>query len=363
MAEKMRTFRRLLVPGFVFQSIVIGGGYGTGAEIMEYFQKYGFAGGLLGIGVTLVIWSTLCAITFEFSRVFRVYTYQGMMSLLLRRGAVFFEISYLAMLLMVLGAVTASAGAMPQQLLGVSPIYGYLLLAICTVFLSVKGTAAIEKALSLWSYVLYAVYLLLMALCLCRFGGAFAAQLQVPEINHGWAASGAKYAFYNMGCVPLLLYTLRDCQSRREAVLSGLLGGVIGAVPAALLLVVLAGVPGTLGADIPVTVVFDALDTPWLYWLFEIVLFGTLIETSTGYIKALDDRICDTMIRRGSAVPPMLHAALAIGLCIAGYGVAQLGLSNIIAKGYSAMNVAFFLTYALPMATRGVWMIRKKAHV
>lgn len=363
MADKFRAFRRLLIPGFVFQSIVIGGGYGTGAEIMEYFQKYGFAGGLLGVGVTLVIWSTLCAITFEFSRVFRVYTYQGMMHLLLRRGAVLFEISYLAMLLMVLGTVTASAGAMSQQLLGVSPIYGCLLLAICTVLLSIKGTAAIEKVLSLWSYILYAVYLLFMALCLCRFGESLTAQLQRPEIVSGWAISGARYAFYNMGCVPLLLYTLRDCQSRREAVLSGLLGGVIGAVPAALLLVVLAGVPGTLGAEIPVSVVFEALDTPWLYWLFELVLFGTLIETSTGYIKALDDRLCETILRQKPTVPQGFHAVLAIGLCFGGYGVAQLGLSNIIAKGYGAMNTAFFLSYALPMSTRGAWMIQKHVRI
>jgi len=357
MAEKLRTLRRLLIPGFVFQSIVIGGGYGTGAEIMEYFQKNGFVGGLLGIGVTLLLWSALCAITFEFSRVFRVYTYQGMMHLLLRRGAVFFEISYLAMLLMVLGAVTASAGATAQQLLDVRPEYGYLLLAACTVLLSVKGTAAIEKALSAWSYVLYAVYLLFMVLCLYRFGDAIAAQLQLPEIGRGWAVSGAKYAFYNIGCVPLLLYTLRDCQNRRDAILSGLLSGVIGAVLAALLLVVLSGVEGTLGAEVPVAVVFEALDLPWLYWTFEIVLFGTLIETGTGYIKALDDRICE----RRASVPPLFHAALAIALCAAGYGVAQMGLSRIIAKGYSAMNWAFLLTYALPMTTRGVWMIRNKS--
>lgn len=362
MIEKFRKFRRFLVPGFVFQSIVIGGGYGTGAEIMEYFQKYGFAGGLLGIGTTLLLWAGLCSITFEFSRTFRVYTYHRMMRLLLRRGAVFFEISYLAMLLMVLGAVTASAGAMSQQLLGIRPEVGCLLLAACTVLLSVKGTAAIERALSLWSYALYAVYILFMAMCLCRFGDAIAAQLHTPEIHRGWAASGAKYAFYNMGCVPLLLYTLRDCQSRREAVISGLLSGVIGAVPAALLLVVLAGVEGTLGAEIPVTVVFDALEAPWLYWLFEIVLFGTLIETGTGYIKALDDRICETMVQRKSTIPPNFHALLAIALCVAGYAVAQLGLSSIIAKGYSAMNVAFFLTYALPMATQGVWLIRKQTH-
>ena len=32
-----RSWTRYLVPGFIFQSVVIGGGYGTGAEIAQYF--------------------------------------------------------------------------------------------------------------------------------------------------------------------------------------------------------------------------------------------------------------------------------------------------------------------------------------
>ena len=41
-------FRKYLLPGFVFQSIVIGGGYGTGRELVEFFLKFGPLGGLLG---------------------------------------------------------------------------------------------------------------------------------------------------------------------------------------------------------------------------------------------------------------------------------------------------------------------------
>ena len=40
-------FKKYLLPGFVFQSVVIAGGYGTGREIVEYFLSYGPLGGLL----------------------------------------------------------------------------------------------------------------------------------------------------------------------------------------------------------------------------------------------------------------------------------------------------------------------------
>ena len=43
-------FRKYLLPGFVFQSIVIGGGYGTGRELVEYFLQFGPLGRAAGDG-------------------------------------------------------------------------------------------------------------------------------------------------------------------------------------------------------------------------------------------------------------------------------------------------------------------------
>ena len=42
-----KRWTRYLTPGLVFQSVLIGGGYGTGAEIARYFGRHGLLGGLL----------------------------------------------------------------------------------------------------------------------------------------------------------------------------------------------------------------------------------------------------------------------------------------------------------------------------
>ena len=49
--NKRRRWGRILTPGLVFQSVLVGGGYGTGAEIARYFGSHGLLGGLLGLGV------------------------------------------------------------------------------------------------------------------------------------------------------------------------------------------------------------------------------------------------------------------------------------------------------------------------
>ena len=33
----MALFNKYLLPGFIFQSLIIGGGYGTGRELVEFF--------------------------------------------------------------------------------------------------------------------------------------------------------------------------------------------------------------------------------------------------------------------------------------------------------------------------------------
>ena len=42
-------YQKYLLPGLVFQGIVIGGGYATGRELAEFFMPHGFLGGLLSM--------------------------------------------------------------------------------------------------------------------------------------------------------------------------------------------------------------------------------------------------------------------------------------------------------------------------
>lgn len=357
---KKKSWMRWLIPGFIFQSVVIGGGYGTGAEIQQYFLTQGFVGGILGAIVTLVIWSLLCAITFEFSRTFKTFDYQSMMSKLLGKGAILYEICYIVLLLIVLGVINATAKSMFADLTGLSGWIGTIILSLGIIALIIAGTDAIEKALSYWSYALYVVYIIFMIMCFTKFGSNIADQWSAHEVSSSWFVMGAKYSFYNLGIVPALLYTMRDVDTRKEAVSEGLIAGAIGVIPAILLLVCEAGcMPATLTAEVPVTAIFAALQSKPLYIAFEIVLFGTLIETGTGFIKAVDDRIELTVEKKGGQKPAWIRPAIAIVSVVIGVCVAEFGLTGLIAQGYGTICWGFFLFFVVPMVTIGVYKIAK----
>ncbi len=358
--DSKNKFLRYLIPGFIFQSIVIGGGYGTGAEIAQFFGVNGLVGGLMGMVVTLVVWSVLCAITFEFVRVFETYDYNSMMGKLLGKAGIVYEICYVVLLLIVLGVINATAGNMLKSLTGLSPWIGIIVLSLGIIALVLKGTKAIEDVLSFWSYVLYAVYILFMVIVFTKFGSSITAEFAKAEIGSGWFLDGLKYSFYNLGIVPALLYTVHGAKSRKEVVISGMLAGAIGIIPAALLMLTMAAdLPAVMAATVPVTVIFTKLDMKWLYVIFEIVLFGTLIETGTGFIKAVDDRIEMAMEKQGKTVPGWVRPTITISLVIVGICVSSFGLIGLIAKGYGTICWGFLVVYVLPMLTIGVYKISK----
>lgn len=75
-------FRVFVIPSSVFLSVVFGGSYGTGREVMEFISRHGPIGGLLSIAAVVVTYSALLFITFELARLFRRYEYRAFFEVL-----------------------------------------------------------------------------------------------------------------------------------------------------------------------------------------------------------------------------------------------------------------------------------------
>ncbi|MCJ7682549.1 MAG: hypothetical protein MUP70_17605, partial [Candidatus Aminicenantes bacterium] len=145
-------FQKYLLPGFVFQSVIIAGGYGTGRELIEYFLNYGPIGGLLGmLLVTTVMWSVVLAVCFEFARVFKAYDYRTFFKTLLGPFWTLFELLYVIFLLIVLAVIGSAAGVILRDNFGIPYIAGVLIMFAAVGFLTFKGSSLIENVLSVWS--------------------------------------------------------------------------------------------------------------------------------------------------------------------------------------------------------------------
>ncbi|MEM8907563.1 MAG: hypothetical protein AAGD05_06935, partial [Bacteroidota bacterium] len=133
-------YRKYLMPGLVFQSIVIGGGYGTGREMVEFFMTKGPLAGYGGMLVAMLIWSGVMAIGFELARRERLFDYRSMLQSLLGRAWIVFEVIFVATMILVLAVMGAASGDLLQQILGGPAWWGIVLMGGLIGLLVFKGS-------------------------------------------------------------------------------------------------------------------------------------------------------------------------------------------------------------------------------
>ena len=357
----MNALRRYLLPGFVFQSVVIAGGYGTGRELAEFFLSRGPLGGLLAMALATAIWSAVCIVSYEFARVFRAYEYRSFFQRLLGRGWVAFEVLYVALMMIVLAVIAAAAGSITEETFGLPYLSGVVGILALVGFLVFGGNRAIERAFAGWSGVLYVVYFVFFVMCARNFGPAILAALSGGGMEGSWILGGLEYAGYNLGVLPAVLITIRHHRNRRDTFISGLLTGPIAMIPALLFFCAIAGeYPGILAAPVPVNHMLELLGSRTFQIVFQVMLFGTLVETGAGLIHAVNERIARTFAERDRTLPAQTRAAAALGLLGVGAAIAQFGLTDLIAKGYGMITYGYLAVFVLPVLTRGIVLIRHR---
>ena len=68
-------FHTLVLPAIIAQSMIIGGGYATGREVVEYAGRFG-NWGWLSVAIITVCFAVVMALSFELARLAGAYDYK-----------------------------------------------------------------------------------------------------------------------------------------------------------------------------------------------------------------------------------------------------------------------------------------------
>ncbi|MGR8921698.1 MAG: hypothetical protein ACU85V_18945 [Gammaproteobacteria bacterium] len=347
-------YRTYIVPAAVFQGVIVGGGYGTGREIVEYVSRHGAGGGLLACLIVAFGFALVLGVSFAFAVRFAAHDYRHFLKRLLGRAWVVYELLLVVLLVIVVAVVASAAGAAAHAGFGMpAPVTTSAVLVIVVV-LNFFGRALVEQALVLWSGVLtVALAAFLLAAFLAPAGEATA-----PASGSAAAAalSGAQFAVYNSALIPVLLYCVADVRTTAVAWRAGVLAGLAGALPALLLHLVFmrAGV-ALVDEPVPTLRILYLLELNAAAGIYFCVLFGTIVLTAAGVLQGVNERLDGW--RDDAALPPWpraAHAAVAGGIVIASVLLARFGIVDLVARGYGALSWAFFGVFTLPLLTVGL---------
>jgi uncharacterized membrane protein YkvI len=355
-------FRTYLMPGFIFQSIVVGGGYGTGRELVQFFMIEGPLGGLMGMMVSMLIWSLVLAISFELARIGKSYNYRTFIKSLLGRGWPVYEIVYGIGLILVISVLGSASGKLINSMLGIPEIAGIIIMIILVGLLAFFGTSLIEKVLSFWSIGLYLAFFILIITCVWVFGNQIKENIKIYHEGSNWLMGGIKYSAYNIGIMPAMIYVVRHFNTRKEALISGTLAGALTMIPGFFIYVaMLSSYPEILSESIPINYLLGTLGLPAFMLVFQIILFGTFIETGVGLIHGFNERVAGVYKEKDKEMPRMLRAGIAITVLVISIFIADaVGIVALIAKGYGALTWGYMLAFVIPVLTIGAYEIWQK---
>jgi uncharacterized membrane protein YkvI len=357
-----RIVQAFVIPAAVFQSVIVAGGYGTGREVVEFLSRFGPTGGLLATGTVALCFGIILSVTFEFARSFQAYDYRRFFKHLLGPGWIAYELLFAVALVLILAVVSSAAGTILRDSFDVPLMIGVAVTLGAVVVFNYFGRNLVEGSLTVWAVVLTTVLIAYCILVFMNEGATIRNNFSAGGIERGWLMSGLQFSLYNSAIVPVILYCARGIQERSEALVGGFLAGFMGAFPGLGCHVpFMAGYPEILDAEVPSYWLITRLGIPGLLVIFLIVLFVTIIQTGVGVLQGLNERL-DTWFTetRGRSLDPWIHALVAGGVLAASLVLANVGIVNLVAKGYGTIAWGFMLVYSIPVLTVGVLKIRRR---
>jgi len=359
-----------LPPAIILQSVLIGGGYASGREVVQYGARFGSAG-LLAV-VAIFIGSTVMAIlVFELSRLFGTYDYKSYMQTIIWKGWPLFDVLFVVMATIVIAVMASAAGSIMEDTVGIPYMVGIVGIILVVGALTYFGASVIERFKTAGTASLYVAYVVFGVLVLSAVWGDVVSVFSAADTSYVDDASqgavlqsGILYVGYNLAIFPAVFFALHRQETRKETVLSGLLAGTMMTLPFLLTYLCLLGFypsESVMGAEVPWLPMLRSVGGPALIAFYGIVIGWTLVETAVGAIHAIIDRIDADLERidvgrfaEVDGLTRLQSGALGVGILGTATLLSQFGIIALVAQGYTIMAYFFIALFAIPTLTVGI---------
>ncbi len=324
-----------------FMSIIIGGGFASGQEVLQFFTGYGVIG-IAGTLVSALLFAFLGMQIARMSSSMQARSHKEVLVELFGTRAGLAIDLVLSFFLFGVGVVMlAGSGSIFAQQYGLPPLFGGVLLSvlvILTLCLRVRGI------INLISAIMPVLLLLVLTITVYSFFTSSAsletleaAATEVPTISKGWPVShwfiGALlYASFNIAVgFPMLSVIGGLTRDSREAALGGILGGVgLGVLIFLLNIGLFANLERLVGVDMPSLMLATAV-SPLVAMVMSLALICMIYSTAVGMFFAFTARFATPETSRFKVFSVLFTT---VGLVLS-----QFGFSTLIGTVYPMLGV------------------------
>jgi uncharacterized membrane protein YkvI len=303
--EKTSILRVITYAGAII-AFLIGSGFATGQEILQYYASYGFWG-VFGTGLLVLVLISYVAVEFfltgrreQFEKPSGVfYHYCG------RYLGTFFDFFSILFVFLSFTVMISGAGAVFEEYYGLSKYIGGVALAAAVGLTVWFGLTSLVDVIGKIGPVIVVVAIALGVYGIMRdpegisTGNAILPSLDVTQASSNWFLAGLSYVGFCMLWLAAFLSALgKTVKNRREASGGALLGGI--AFSAACMVVglgLLANIEQVYDAEIPMLVLAGNLG-PWVGALISAMILAGIYTTAIPLLWTVSARFFDDKTKK-----------------------------------------------------------------
>lgn len=280
-----------------FTGTVVGAGFSSGQEILQFFTNFGaigIVGAILCTALFIFLSREICACGF----LLKSNSYEGMAQYFCGRilGRIV-DILLALTLFSVFTVMVAGGGSLLNQYLGLPSLYGGLLIMLLTLMLTELSVRHLIITVGALVPLLLVMVIIIWAYALRNQSSNFAsleafALVQTNRSANHWLLSAVLYVSYNLSSVsPFLVIMGGQAVTRRAAVFGSLLGSLLVGVLILLTTTALFAQLGTI-AVLPMPMLALAQQiSPVIGALMAVLILGMILSTALACLYPLLTRI------------------------------------------------------------------------
>jgi uncharacterized membrane protein YkvI len=257
------SIRRILTYAGAIVAFLIGSGFATGQEILQYFTSYGYWG-VFGTGILVLALMTYVSVEFfavgqakKFKRPSLIFHYYCGKYL-----GTFFDFFSILFVFLSFAVMVSGAGAVFEEHYGLSKYIGGIGLAIVVGITVWFGLKSLVDVIGKIGPLIVVIAIALGILGIVRDPGGIAegndllSGLELTQASTNWFMSGLSYVGFCMLWLAAFLTALgKTARSRKEAASGGLVGAAVFSVACIIVgLGLLANISRVNGTEIPMLV-------------------------------------------------------------------------------------------------------------
>jgi uncharacterized membrane protein YkvI len=295
--EKTSPLRVLTYAGAIV-AFLIGSGFATGQEILQYFTSYGYWG-IAGTGILVLILMTYVAVEFfsvgqakKFERPSLIFHYYCGKYL-----GTFFDFFSILFVFLSFTVMVAGAGAVFEEHYGLSKYIGGIGLAVAVGISVWFGLKSLVDVIGKIGPLIVVIAIALGILGIVSNpggiaeGNALLPELELTQASTNWFMSGLSYVGFCMLWLAAFLTALgKTAHSRREAASGGLVGAIAFSVACIIVgLGLLANITRVGGTEIPMLVLASDV-SPLLASGISVMILAGIYTTAVPLLWTVSSR-------------------------------------------------------------------------